>query len=136
MKKCKMSVRRVIVMAAAVFLIPNWLWAQDAGDQTKQPMIAKIKDLIADFDESQWTVVMESGSVYGDAIGGVDRAKKTATKGYFNSGRQFVEDDSVQRDVIEIDSPPMEGEQVQEIRGAYTNDPSFAVQTYSIGNRM
>jgi hypothetical protein len=120
MNQCKMSVSKVIAAAAMVLLAPSWVCAQSVDDQPYQPMIAKIKDLIADFGESQWTVTTESGSQYGDAIGGVDRAKKTLEKGYFISGRQFVEDDSTKSSVIEINAQPIKDDRIIEIRGSYT----------------
>ena len=117
-----------ILAAVIVFVVGTLPHAASAKSETAaneeakpiQHQIVKIKDLIEDFDESEWTAVTESGSKFGANIGGVERAKKGRVTGYFTSGRQYVDCGAVSRNVIEVNSNSIGNESIKEIRGSYT----------------
>ncbi len=108
-----------VFLVLLIGLVPFGILAKSPVTASIDHQIVLIKDLIEDYAESNWTVVTQSGGTYGDAIGGVDRVRLGVETGYFTNARQYVDDDSVQKEVIEVNAQPIGTDQIQEVRGAY-----------------
>lgn len=91
------------MIVIVVGFIAGGAFAQEPAAPVKH-RIVKIKDLIEDFQEAAWTVTAQSGSQYGASIGGVERVKQGAIRGYFDLSGNFVETDRVENKTVDIEA--------------------------------